>query len=781
GDDANSGARDAAWRTLKHAVSQLQPGDVLYLHGGVYYEHVTVNVTGTSDKPITLRGFPGELPVIDGGLREFFETPAAAWEPCPGGADGEFRSVNTYPELGGREGTTNVLGNFGDSMIPLHGYRYITDLRNSNEQFDQLGAGKTEAGDGIYCGPGVFFDVTTGHIHARLAHTQQKALGEDNYRGEIDPRQVPLVIAGSNAGSPLSIEDARYLRVQDIVVRGARTATVSVSNSFNIEFDGVTAYGGSTAFAVRDCGGLRLWNCALRGIAAPWTYRGSLKYRAIEARVFSASGWAPTGADNHDFELAYSEFTDCVDGVFIGNVKNVRFHHNLLDNISDDGIFLTAGTAYDGTTPGGNVHIYQNLLSRCLTTFAFGVGHGRQKMTPDGRQAGSGVFIYRNVFDFRRPVMYTQPAEDESHITSYGRVAGDHGGPLWEPMTVYHNTFLHVDPPWRGYYLSGLGGHLAEGSMRRLFNNLVVQADGPPGHVLPPVVPSIDFQADGNLHWSYLEPSTAEKLFSRFRGSPDFETSKQLYHPGWTANDVVADPQLARFPADWRVETDCRIGGDSPAVDSGVKLPGDWPEPLRNLDREHPDIGAIAAGMLPWPVGVGGRLSVCGVKRGEQEPVPAPTDFLLRDAELAKPPSPSATTSAVIMQGYPAFDAPLIEFAMRRAGIQFESLERTWLDPGDYDDYQLVIVVGSLPRARIEPNQYSTDDLQRVEQFMQRGGTLMLMRGNTALFNTEDGRAWLGNLTRDNKAARDDFEILLPDHPWISHVDPRQPADWING
>ncbi len=39
-------------------------------------------------------------------------------------------------------------------------------------------------------------------------------------------------------------------------------------------------------------------------IAAPWTYRGSLKYRAIEARIFSASGWSPTytvgrAYDNH--------------------------------------------------------------------------------------------------------------------------------------------------------------------------------------------------------------------------------------------------------------------------------------------------------------------------------------------------------------------------------------------------------------------------------------------------------------------------------------------------
>ena len=89
----------------------------------------------------------------------------------------------------------------------------------------------------------------------------------------------------------------------------------------DIDFDGVTAYGGPSAMQVHGHAGLRVSNTACRGIAAPWTFRGSLKYRAIEARIFSASGWEPTGTDNRDFELAYSEFTDCVDGVFLGNVR----------------------------------------------------------------------------------------------------------------------------------------------------------------------------------------------------------------------------------------------------------------------------------------------------------------------------------------------------------------------------------------------------------------------------------------------------------------------------
>ncbi len=843
GDDTNVGRREAPWRTLSHAAGQLKPGDVLYLRGGVYYEHVAIEARGTSDNPITIRSFPGELAVIDGGLREFFETPDKVWQPYPGGADGEFRSVKRYPEIGGREGGTNVLGNFGDSMIPLHGYRYITDLRNANEYFYKLNADKTEAGDGVYCGPGVFYDVETERIHVRLAHTHQKSLGEDNYRGEIDPRKVPLVIAGLNAGPALSVDGARYVRFQDIAVRGARTATVSVANSINVEFDGVTAYGGSTAMAVSDSAGLRLWNCALRGIAAPWTYRGSLKYRAIEARIFSASGWTPTSTDKHDFELAYSEFTDCVDGVFIGNVKDVRFHHNLLDNISDDGMFLTSTTAYDGTTPGGNVHIYENLLSRCLTTFAFGVGHGRQKMTLRGRQTGAGVFIYRNIFDFRRPVMYSQPKEDEKHIMSYGRVAGDHAGPLWEPMTIYHNTILQMETPFRSYYLAGMGGHMAGGSMRRLFNNIVVHADGRPGSVMPPVVtpesikafvakakadkkpddpladlldgdlnkkgkdkPSvdidstaiaklkkelakkaepkpplpIDFQADGNLHWNYAEPPTAGELFSTFRSSPDFASSKQLYPLGWTTNDIVADPQLVTVNADWHAAVDARLKRGSPAHDSGVTIPRDWPDPLRAADRDKPDVGAIPIGVQPWRVGIRGRLTVFGQPAASSSEVAAaPTGFLVPSNQIPVPRTRSGKP-IVIVQGYPAFDAPLIRFALSRRDMPFENLERTWLDPADYSKYRAVIVVGNLPRAKIEPNKFSPEDLQQVRQYLENGGKLVLMRGNTALFSSQHGIEFLSKLIGGSRGTSEGFEILKPKHAWLANLDRKQIPAWVN-
>ncbi|MDA8326192.1 MAG: hypothetical protein M0033_08225, partial [Nitrospiraceae bacterium] len=55
GSDSNSGiSTSAPWATFSHAISSLQPGDVLYLMDGTYYQPLTVNKSGTSSAYITI-------------------------------------------------------------------------------------------------------------------------------------------------------------------------------------------------------------------------------------------------------------------------------------------------------------------------------------------------------------------------------------------------------------------------------------------------------------------------------------------------------------------------------------------------------------------------------------------------------------------------------------------------------------------------------------------------------------------------------------------------------
>ena len=210
GSDSAAGTEQAPWKTLRHALRQLQAGDTLYLRGGMYYETVSLTRSGTAEAPITISSYPGELAVLDGGLREFAEQPATSWQPLAGGADGEYVSTKTYfnaddrqvphqflpgswePMWGIEDERPLALGYFADSLVPLHGYRIAVDLRASNEFW--IG-GKGEMRDtGIYCGPGLWFNRETGRIHIRLAHHQLAGLGDRAYRGETDPRKLPLVI-----------------------------------------------------------------------------------------------------------------------------------------------------------------------------------------------------------------------------------------------------------------------------------------------------------------------------------------------------------------------------------------------------------------------------------------------------------------------------------------------------------------------------------------------------------------------------------------------------------
>lgn len=836
GDDAAAGSIQAPWKTLAESIGRIKPGETLYLRGGTYYESVVIESRGTAEAPITMRAYPGELAIIDGGLREFYDSPADAWEPFAAGAAGEYRSTRSYPELGSGAGL-NVMGRFAESLLPLHGYNFYGDLQSDNPYWNV--EKKTGAESFVYCGPGVWWNAESGRIHIRLAHTRLPGLGNDNYRGETDPRRLPLIIAGRSAGTPVTLHRSQFVRLQDLVIRGTRETALAISESADIEIDGLTLYGGSSAMRVAKTAGLRMTHTACRGIAAPWTFRGSLKYRSVEARIFSASGWTPAVDENRDFELAWCEFTDCVDGVFIGNVRGVRFHHNLVANVSDDGMFLTAGTALDGTTHGGDVEIYQNRFTRCLTVFAFGVGHGRQRWVSGGRQTGSGVQIYRNVIDLRRPVMYHWPSGPDApqEIDSAGRITGDHGGPAWEPMVWRHNTILTAEPPFRAYYGAGLGASLAPGTSRRVFNNIFLQLSGAPGNVFQPIVlqadhdarvaaaaaakeqadpldslldgdltapapqtkPKVDpaavsklkeeaqrqpapprqtdFQADGNLHWSLAADGTKPDLFQRFRGSPEFARSQQLYKAGWTSGDVIDDPRLVDFSADWR-QPAAVLAANSPAVNAGIALPKDWPDPLQGQDAGAPDIGAIPAGAPLWGVGARGRLMVDGSTAARRPPQPAVPWAFASGHTL--PALEGKRRQAVIVEGYPAFDAPLAAFALARSGFEVTRQERAWLPTDQYAQAEVVLFDGSLTRGKVEPSRYSAADLPRVKQFLQNGGTLILMRGQLDLFATPEGKAVLAELT--GGAARETMpvaKVQLPRHAWVKHLQSPGAPTWL--
>jgi hypothetical protein len=590
GDDRQEGTAERPWRTIGHALTQLRPGDTLNLRGGVYFEEVRCALRGTADKPITIRSAPGELATIDAGLREFFETPAEAWEPVAG-TDDEYRSTKSYGNI------RYALGSFGDSFIGLNTYYYAQDLRAKNELWDLATPGDKESDVlPVYCGPGLWYDPATGRIHARLAHTHLKQT--DNYSGPTDPRKVPLIVVPSHH-VPLVLDGAEHIRLQDLVVRGGGHYTVELAQTLGTTFDNVTVWAGANglhAFGARD---LALYRCGLYGNVPPWTFRTDTSLRTYPVRKDRDITRLNTHAlllpnsgresdvyafpQNDRWTISYCEFGDGHDGIYLGGL-NADFHHNLIDGTQDDGIYLSPMYHRYTKTPDV-IRIHENVIRRCLTPLAFG---GKEQTT-------DVVYVYRNVFDSRLPIPTGRPstAAPDPRFQA-GKPLGDHGSPPWSSMWFVNNTLLMRDQARSAEMALTDAAHAER--PRYVFNNLFVHEAR-----LPPANVTIVGQgiSDGNLYWTRGDkPTDAAALFAKFRGSPAFAESKKVYPTGFGSRSQIGDPRL---------NDDFTLAPGSAAIDTGVDIPAEAAakinDPLRTADQGAPDIGAIPLGGKMFQVG----------------------------------------------------------------------------------------------------------------------------------------------------------------------------------
>ena len=447
GNDRAAGSREAPWKSIAHALERIGAGDTLYLRGGTYYERVYCAVAGTADQPITIRAFPGELAIIDGAFREFAEHSADAWEPFDG-APGEYRSTKAYKNL------RNIHGRFADSMVGLQVYYHLEDLRGER-----------------YVGPGIWYNRATGRIHVRLAHYEASAIKRartpltlkylphrlhklESYRGETDPRRLPLIVAPFHS-VPLLIDRAQHVRLQDIVIRGGGYDAVDMRHGEHVEMDNVTIYAGAYGLRARNTGPFKMHDSAVYGSVPPWSTRGetSLVERPWESkgknltRLNTHALVIPAAGDeysvyyfpyNHLWEISYCEFADAHDGVYMGDIDGLKFHHNYVHNFQDDGVYLSSFRKLYHPQHGPR-RFFQNVISGCIMAFAFG-GDG---------QASSDVHVYRNILDASATV-------------------ADHGGPPWEGMRWYHNTILAN--PTNLYNLR----HTKPGQTWQVFNNLTL-------------------------------------------------------------------------------------------------------------------------------------------------------------------------------------------------------------------------------------------------------------------------------------------------------------------
>lgn len=158
GNNSNPGTIDSPKQTILAASALLSPGQTLWMRGGNYFNEGGFNwqASGTAAAPVTLRAYPGEIPVIDGQGTD---------------SHGIIISGDSHVVIDGIKITNTGMGPSGDGGILLLNASHIT-IRNC--KFVNNGA-QFQSDHSIYINSGcsfltiedsVFHNTPGGHIHA---------------------------------------------------------------------------------------------------------------------------------------------------------------------------------------------------------------------------------------------------------------------------------------------------------------------------------------------------------------------------------------------------------------------------------------------------------------------------------------------------------------------------------------------------------------------------------------------------------------------------------------
>lgn len=657
GNDANPGTMAAPFRTVARGVSVLQAGDVLSLRGGVHVQPETLRIQalhGTGTAPIVIRSAPGEHAYIDGSVPEFRRVNNDDWEPVSG-HEGEYVSRRTF--------TGFVRGVFLDRnpYTRLISYSNLNDLRARNETFDRITLpvcvpGQQDNCDPrpgpdvvddkcttppctpmghrhpwVYMGPGIWIDSAVSptnpqKVHIRLSHTHNNVPGRPDYVGEVDPRRVALAITQENEQA-LFIAGSSHLRFENLSIRQGGDFTVLMPSAADVTFDHVRVFASTHGIRMGQVSDTTFSNCEFNGGTPTWLFRSDQKspYTYVDNGVPVVNNLGNRtsrvlmvpSVNNIRTTIKNCEFVNGHDLYLEG--QDVVFHHNWIDNLNDEGLFLDSSDS-------PNMRIHQNVILRTLSPIGFA-----------GGKDGGHQYIYRNLIDVREPTAGYRPKfTGDVDIWRYGNTFKSNSPD--GPYDVFQNTFLVYAQHEQASYMHYR--NMQDLNARRSFNNVFVavnpNADSDvPITFLP--APSFPAQTDGNNYHRIGQATTPPYRYlgyefpagTTFRagtfdclrncprpliGSMLFQQSTTQYPPGYEANSIESDPQFIRLGPDgtFRDNDDLRLSATSPARAAGVPLPAD----LQALDSQvippsgsAPDIGAYPFGAAPLAVGIDGRRS----------------------------------------------------------------------------------------------------------------------------------------------------------------------------
>lgn len=577
GTDAASGDLSHPWKTIRNGITQLQSGDTLYLRNGVYYEsQIVINIQGTDSNRITIKNYPNEAPVIDGGYGEFRTIPNSHWE-LHDSVKNIYRSVNTYSKA------TDVYGFFGNENgnYRLVSYKRYEDLSADNENV-------TDAG-GIYIGSGIFWNCLDRKIYVRLQRSRQEVSMGYTVPSKADPHSTELYIFPGHEIITFG-EKCAYINIEGVALRYQNNALEYSPGSHHIVIKNSTIKGGRTPIIIRDgAHHLTFDSLKIEGHIPPWIAFSDVKINTKAGHSFQGPAINIQGSANN-VEVMNCAIENTWDGIDVPHQSfNLHIHDNVFSGVRDDVIQLGSG-CYEVEINDNKMIFVSKGISR----------HGSGSPLKPGTK-----YIHHNVIDCSKSMLggrndpenllkgkYRGPNNDGM---VWARPFGSHEGKGYgdgDPWKIYNNTIIF------GKELNEHGaGHeytlqyFYRACPQEVYNNIFIQTMD---HWLARGSRLDDGSQiyDGNIYfrtitngrncffrdWGRKGKGNSKdfKNLAEFKSSQYFHITQRYYSPGWENSGTEANPLL---------DDKYRPDPNGPAAKGAIPLPKSWPSRARGKYR----------------------------------------------------------------------------------------------------------------------------------------------------------------------------------------------------
>jgi len=324
GDDALAGTEQLPWRTIQRAFDAAQPGETVYIKGGVYRERLTLRVSGNpTDGVITFQNFGTDTVIVDGTGTETL------------GLYLVTITDRSHVTIAGLHLANNILDKGGGILITGTGQRIqflnnkISHIRTPGLQADARSQPLLIAGTdlrNVVIAGNEIFDVTTGASEAlALTCNVTDFVVADNFLHDIDDSGIDA--SGGYAGCP----DRIAFVPRNGAIRGNLLDRVGVP-----PFGGgaITVDGGRDIVVERNIV-RNSTNAILVTAEQPFPYgdtsgiviRDNVAYGNTNALLLGE--WPSYLGSTHDVQVLNNTFFDNDVGVTLNRATNVMLRNNI--------------------------------------------------------------------------------------------------------------------------------------------------------------------------------------------------------------------------------------------------------------------------------------------------------------------------------------------------------------------------------------------------------------------------------------------------------------------